>query len=233
MSFKTLEYISIDIETMHLTDDQIEFESQFLTHRKGTKDPEKIKAQILKKKADLVEMGAVKDSSTIASIGIHSDTINPHVVHHFPYHEELDHVEHTACKNEAEMLSTLTIFLDDKCTEETVIVVAGKGFDLPKIRLSSIKNRVKFPNCMMPGNNPVYDLLYMGGKYFMTGSSAQHNVSVSELLKRFGFDREGKIVSGGEIPIMISEGKYGEVITYNGLDALDNSLLYKAMTNRL
>lgn len=232
MSFKKYDFVSIDIETMNLTEDQILFESGFLSGRKGTKDPEKIKQQIENKINGLKEKGAVKNSSNIASIGIHTDNSRPVVIHQFPFTDDLDSVDHVPCCNEREMLLSLTNLLNSCCDDETEIVVAGKKFDLPKIMLASIRNRVNYPECFTPGRNKIYDLLYFGGKYFMVDNQAQYTVSVGELLKRFGFDREGKIVGGSEIPTMIENEQYKEVIIYNGLDVIDNTLLYKAMTNQ-
>lgn len=228
--FKKSLWVSIDIETRSLNEEQIEFEAQFLKAHPNTKDPAKIKDQIEKKKENLLTKGACTNSAEIACIGVHTPDEAPIVLHTFDFSRELYTVDHVSYKTTSEMLEAFSALLDELCDQETVLVVAGKKFDLPKIRLEMAKLDLKMPETLLPwSNNPVFDVLFYGGKYFMVEGDAQHNVGVDELLKRFGIRKKGKQVTGAEIPGMIERGEYEEVILYNADDALSNSLLYQKM----
>lgn len=228
--FKNSPWVSIDIETRNLNQEQIEFEAQFLKSHPNTKDPAKIKEQIKKKKENLLTKGSCTNSSEIACIGIHAPERALLVLHTFDFTKELNALSHVPYKSTSEMLEAFSVLLDELCDQETVLVVAGKKFDLPKIRLEMAKLDLKMPEALLPwSNNPVFDVIFYGGKYFMVEGDAQYNVGVDELLKRFGIRKEGKQITGAEVPDMIERGEFEEVILYNADDALSNSLLYKKM----
>ncbi len=235
MFFKKVPFISIDIETKNLTEKEIEFESQFLKPHPSTKDPKKIKAQLEEKKANLHSKGALTNTCEIASIAIHSIGASPVVIHTMDYQKELEEYNIVSIpeKTEAEMLNSFAQIFNDDCDEETVIVVAGKYFDLPKIRYACLKNRVPMAEAVKPGApNQIYDVLFMGGKYFMVGGGSSYSLSLDELCGRLGLDSGMKVISGKEVPGMIERGEFEEVIVYNALDAVKNSEAYLLMTGQ-
>lgn len=235
MFFKKVPFISIDIETKNLTKKEIEFESQFLKAHPSTKDPEKIAAQIATKTKALSTKGALTNTCEIASIAIHSAGTGPLVIHATGFDGDLDdyNVKAFSFLTEAEMLAEFTEIFNVSCDEETVIVVAGKYFDLPKIRYACLKNRVPMAEAVKPGApNQIYDVLFMGGKYFMVGGGSSYSLSLDELSERLGLNSGGKVISGKEVPGMIERGEFEEVIVYNALDAVKNSEAYLLMTGQ-
>lgn len=234
MFYKVYPYLSIDIETRNLTEEQIEFEAQFLKASANTKDPVKIEKQIADKKEKLKTHGALTDSCNIASIGIHVPGEVPIVIHTFDYEEDLSeefHVEHLPCKDEKEMMHTFYELVSSACDEETVLVVANRDFDFPRLRLKCIQNRVPIPGPLVPGaGNQTYDVTFMATRYFMKGK--KFSVSLDELCQRLGVATGEKAISGAEVPGMVDRGEFKEVIIYNGLDAVKNSECYEMMTGR-
>jgi len=228
--FSPLRFIAIDIETMNLNKDQIEFESQFIKHHPNTKDEAKRAMQIQAKKNDLIKKGALTNSALIGCIGIWSQGMNPLVLHIFDFAGELEGIDHAKYEDEATMLDEFSNVINEGCDEQTVIVVANAFFDLPKLRYAAaIRNKVAIPNAIKPYSpNPVYDVLHVAGKHFMCSSSAEYNLSLDDLAKHFGFGE--KAVSGKDIPDMISRGEYKEAITYNAIDALLTGRIYQGLT---
>lgn len=232
MIFKTLKFFSIDIETKNLNDKEVEFETQFLKHHPSTKDPAKQKLQIEEKAQKLRTRGALTNTCEIASIAFYTDSTRPIV---FNTLKDIDLEEYGMkghyYETEAEMLAAFTEFVNETCDEETVIVVANRDFDLPKIRYACIKNRIQMPEIMRPeAENRIYDVLFMGSKYFMIGNT--FSVGLDEISERLGVGTGGKAVSGKEVPGMIERGEFTEVLVYNGLDAIKTTECYLLMTGR-
>lgn len=232
--FKRINAVSIDIETMNLDANEIELESRFLKAHPSTKDPDKIKAQIKAKKEQLKTKGALKDSAQIACIGLHMHGQPPVVIHSVGSKYDLVDefgIETSFVNSEKEMMHEFTAIMNSICDNETEIVVAGKYFDIPKIRLAAVRNGVALPGFLLPlTSNPIYDVLYIGGKYFLVGNKRQHDIGLDELCKRLGIDTGGKVIAGAEVPGMIERGEYKEVIIYCAMDAVKNTECYRKMT---
>ena len=231
---KRINAISIDIETMNLDADEISLESKFLKGHPNTKDADKIKAQIQKKKEDLKIKGAVKDSCKISCIGLHMHGQAPVVIHTIGEQYNLleDYgIESYFVASEQEMLEEFRAIMDNICDDETEIVVAGKYFDIPKLRLAAVRNGVKSPKSIIPmAGNRIYDVLYVGGKYFLVGNKRHNDLGLDELCERLGVETGGKVICGSEVPRMIEDGECKEVVIYNALDAVKNTECYRKMT---
>jgi hypothetical protein len=230
----TLDFISIDIETRNLKDDQIAFESDFLKSHPNTKDETKKESQIAAKKNALVARGALTNSCEIACIGIYTSFDESVVLHTFDYVKEVSaKTKHIGYSSESEMLKAFCDMLDNRCDEETEIVVANAGFDLPKLRLAAIRCCCKIPNIFLPqAMNSVFDVLSVAKKYFLVSSST-YAYSLAEVGCRFGLMDKDKIISGSEIPGMIDKEEFEKVILYNGIDAMIAGKLYMMMTGRI
>lgn len=231
---KKFPFVSVDIETRNLTPEQIELASCFVKHHPSTKDEAKKAAQIEAKKAALVEKGALNDASEIACISIWTASEPaPIVLHTFPFGEEIKGIAHAQYATEKDMLKAFAEMMNDACDEQTEVVVANAGFDLPRLRYAAaIRNRVAVPEIIKPRSvNPIYDVLHMAGKYFLVGNGAEFGLSLDALAKHCQIIT-GKVVSGKEIPDMIDRGEYETVITYNAIDALVTGKIYQILTGK-
>lgn len=236
MSFaiKKFPFISVDIETRNLTPEQIELASSFVKPHPSTKDETKKAAQIEAKKAALVDKGALNDASEIACIGFWTvSEVAPIVLHTFPFDKQIEGVAHAQYATEKAMLEAYCEMMNDACDEQTEVVVANAGFDLPRLRYAAaIRNRVAIPEIIKPRSvNSIYDVLHMAGKYFLVGNGAEFGLSLDNLAKHCKIIT-GKVVSGKEIPGMIDRGEYETVITYNAIDALVTGKIYQMMTGK-
>lgn len=234
MRMKKFPFISLDIETRNLNAAQAEFAAQFLKHHPNTKDEAKRAAQIATKKAALSDRGALNDASEVACIGFWSPSEPaPIVLHTFPFGEKLGGIAHVQYAIEKDMLEAFAEMMNDACDEQTEVVVANAGFDLPRLRYAAaIRNRVAVPEIITPRSvNPIYDVLHMAGKYFLVGGGAEFSLSLDDLAKHCRIVT-GKVVSGAEVPGMIEREEYEEVITYNAVDALVTGKAYQILTGR-
>jgi hypothetical protein len=234
MIFRKYPFIALDIETRNLTAAQAEFAAQFLKHHPNTKDEAKRAAQIAAKKAALSGRGALNDASEVACVGFWSPSEPaPIVLHTFPFGEEIEGIAHAQYATEKKMLEALAEMMNDACDEQTEVVVANAGFDLPRLRYAAaIRNRVAVPEIIKPRSvNPIYDVLHMAGKYFLVGGGAEFSLSLDDLAKHCRITT-GKVVSGAEVPGMIDREEYEEVITYNAVDALLTGRAYQILTGR-
>jgi hypothetical protein len=228
-----LKFISIDIETRNLTNEQVEFECRFLKHAANTKDPAKQEAQIAAKKDALKTRGALSNSAEIACIGLFTIGIDPIVLHTLACKDRFDHgFTQELYGSEESMLHDFASILDTMCDDKTVIVVANKEFDLPKLRYAfAIRNKMQLPDILKPyAPNEVYDVLHVASKYFMIGSQP-YQLSLDELSSRLGISN-GKIISGAEVPGMIDRGEHEAVILYNHLDAVITGQAYLILTGQ-
>ena len=96
-----------------------------------------------------------------------------------------------------------------------------------------MKNYMAPAKRLKPGAlNPVFDVTRIAGKYFLVNGSAEYNLSLDELIRRLGFSREGKAVSGAEVPGMIERGEFEDVIYYSAMDSIDAGRAYLAMAGK-
>lgn len=233
MRMKKFPFVPVDIETRNLTPNQFEQASLFVKPHPSTKDEAKKAAQIEAKKAALVDKGALNDASEIACIGFLASEVSPIVMHTFPFDKQIEGVLHVQYNTEKDMLEAFSEMMNDSCDEQTEVVVANAGFDLPRLRYAAaIRNQVAIPEIIKPRSvNPIYDVLYMAGKYFLVGNGAEFTLSLDDLAKHCKIIT-GKVVSGKEIPHLIDRGEYETVITYNAIDALVTGEIYKMMTGK-
>jgi hypothetical protein len=234
--YEPLKHLTLDIETMNATPEGVDFEAQFLKAAANTKDPEKQAAQVATKRSKLTEKSALSPSAPIACVGLYAPELGePKVIHWMPCSEPIDGVDHAkAGDNEREMLIALRELLNLWCDDATEIVGANVGFDLPKLRYAYARNGLKLPEILKPRSpNPVYDVLYIFGKYFLPGNGAEFNISLDECLKRLGILGEGKTVTGAAVPGMIERGEYRDVIEYNALDVVATDRAYLILTSQV
>lgn len=230
---KASPYVVIDIETRNLTPEMVEFEAQFLKAHAGTKDEVKKEEQIRKKKEALLTRGALAESADIACIGFYIQGMQPVILHTFPYTGVIDGVECQSYTSVYKMLPVFSEYLDVLCDETTEIVVARAGFDLPKLRFAYARNRVKMPSILSPKScNPVFDVLHVFGRYFMVSSSAEYQVGLDEVTARLGIEGGNKIITGADVPGMIDQGNYEEVLIYNSIDVMKTCRAYLVLTGQ-
>jgi len=229
---RKLPYIVIDIETRNLSQTGRELASSLVKPHPSTKDEAKRAAQVQAKVSSLEEKGALSDIAEIACIGIYSDSITPTVLHTFDFEGAIEGVDHGKYADEKTMLSDFCGIINEGCDENTEIVVANAGFDLPKIRYAAaIRNKTKIPDILMPrSSNSVFDILHIAGKYFLVNKSDKYSLSLDDLAKHLGY--EGKRASGAEVPNLIDSGEFETVITYNVVDLLLTNMAYKVMSCR-
>ncbi len=225
-------HVTIDIETLNLSDDELELEFNLVKPNANIKDPQKKEKNINDKKRKIREKSALQDHAKLGCIGCKAgQTVYCFTSFGKMDKKEIEALEHAGIlvqQHEAEkdMLQAFNGWIDSETNEETeVVTFNGYGFDLPKIRLASARNSVQIPEVLLPGQ-PGKDLMFYYSKYFSTGKSPF--VSLSEVCIRLGICK-GKIGSGKLFPRMIEDCEYIEAIIYNALDCILTDKVYRRL----
>lgn len=137
-------------------------------------------------------------------------------------------------KNEREMLSLIRAWLDMIAGPETRIVNHNLfGFDLPKLRGAFVRHRIPLPLCLKPRDDgskqPAFDTMQRFRDYSVEYRDSPF-VSLDVACQSFGIARPKEHVSGADVPRLVREGRYAEVIVYSAVDAASTYELYRLMT---
>jgi DNA polymerase elongation subunit (family B) len=233
-----VKYIVLDIETMDASDASIELEQRFLKPNGNIKDEAKKEKNLREKAEALREKAALLDSSPIACVGIKAPTgIFSFCQFPFSFQEQVLFLQSgilcTTAQNEKEMLTSLQTFLNSQTTEETqVVTFNGKAFDLPKLRFRYAKSGFTLPEILKPGaRNRQTDVMLLYSRYFTIKSNPY--ISLDEVAQQLGILEGGKVFSGAEVPEMLKDGKYTEVMLYNIIDSLLTERAYLMMSSQV
>lgn len=135
---------------------------------------------------------------------------------------------------EREMLTLIKAWLDLVAGPETRLVNHNLfGFDLPKLRGAFVRHRIPQPLCLKPRDDgsrqPAFDTMRQFKDY-----SVEHRdslfVSLDVACQAFGIARPKEHISGADVPRLVREGRYAEVIVYSAVDAAATDELYRLMT---
>jgi len=240
-------YFCLDVETMAPPADVMtRLEKEFLAEWEpggNLKDPEKIEA---KRQADLEkfrEKAALLDEAPIAMVGVmlEAETFLLHGVKTakakwFGRRENNVLIEGFA--GEKALMEAVITVLDEKVTRDAV----GVGhncyrFDLPKIRLACIRNRLKLPESLRvllvdgEDRQKFTDTMHVFCRYF--ARNGEIFVSQDVMLGRLGIESLLRgVADGSDVPGLLAAGKINEVATKLLADLVGVRDAFLKMTGR-
>lgn len=132
------------------------------------------------------------------------------------------------------MLVVLRKHLNEMSNADTVISGFNiLGFDLPKLRIAYIRNRIALPEILKPRlhpddkKQPVIDLMKVFLSYFTSDQRGKIMISLREVAHRFGLPEYKDMIDGSMIPDLIEKGEIKKVVNYNSVDVIAEEKLLK------
>lgn len=230
-----MRYIVLDIETRDADEASLALETSVLKPNGNIKRADSKRKNLEEKAAALREKAALLDSSPVACLALKSET-EIFAFCDFPFSPDEQAafgragIGCMAAPNEAQMLISLRSFMNARCDADTEIVTFnGRGFDLPKLRFRYARNGLALPEVLKPRQNRHTDVMLLYSGYFTIKNTPF--VSLGEVVAFLGIAK-GKVFDGAQVPAMIAEGKYGEVLLYNILDTLLTERVYLMLTSQ-
>ncbi len=223
--------ITLDAETCHVDEKTLTNEIERWRPPSNAKDEEKSREKYAEKIRD---KDALLDSSPIGCVAIKTSRVLRvfNGVDNKPY--KLSRGEVISCGTEAKMLFALRTHLNELSTEETVLNGFNiLGFDLPKLRIAYIRNRLSLPDILKPRvhpddkKQPVIDLMQLFLKYFTSDQRGKPMISLREVAYRFGLPSYKELIDGAMIPDLFAKGEIKKVLNYNSVDVICEEKLLK------
>lgn len=249
-------HFAFDLETGDAREDDIELACALVKPASNIKDPEKVQENLATKRAKIAEKAALMDAAPIASAAFVTEAEKVIFYHRgYPWGKftpvkAIKGFGGTlVCeKDERGMLLVLRDWMDarsvlfDKEEQATLKKRKGSilichnlfGFDLPKLRLAYIRNELRLPEILDPEaverGAEYYDTMKHFLRYFTTENAGDQFISVEAVGARLGLPQYKAHMSGADVPKAVREGKALDVLTYNGLDALEHYAFFRSMT---
>ena len=187
--------------------------------------------------AKIRERSALLDSAPVVCIGVQTqyDTMV------FNGMDSVDMrskgVRCLSCGNERDMLIAFRRWVEIYTNEETVIVGQNvKGFDLPKLRSAFMRQRLKLPAILAPRLGAEQTQSVVDTAYLFKSFSIEHRddfcPSLDTICASLGVPMPKSVVSGAEVPRMVREGRYEEVLVYNAIDVAATARAYLLMSGQ-
>lgn len=235
-------HMCIDIETGDAPKEAIDIAIQFWKAPSNMKNEEGIAERRKMAEAKMEEKSALLDGAPIACLAVQTET-KAAIFSSIKSKKPVDKIamdnppDIFTYKTEREMLIGMREWFDARTTPGTI--VSGFNifnFDLPKIRIAYVRNRINLPKVFQPevknAGVEFYDVMKNFLKSFTTEKSGDRYISLEEVEARLGLPSYKDRVSGAEVPRMVAQGKAKEVMTYCLLDALSTYYAFLAMTSQ-
>lgn len=234
------EYIVLDIETIAGRPEDAEAQFRAEWRPAATWKAETVAKRYEEARIRYEERGGLIDTSPIACAAmlIATPGMPPQRI---CYHAMAQHEPRTAGGTSAvivgfpsqhEFLAATAAALDRLAGPDTVL--AGHhvlGFDLPRLRLALVRERISLPTCLVPGEQPVYDTMRRYWSGFATrGDSLM--ISLVELADRLGVQSCKDLADGSDVQGMYERGEWETICTYCLLDVETEAECFRRMTGR-
>ncbi len=230
-------YIVFDIETGFADQSAIDVMVAKFKPPSNIKDPDKIEVRRNAFAEEAKQKSALTDSAPIMSVAIKSSCGFESCIHWIDGDDAHEVVYPVfSVRSEYELLSAFSEAMQEVIRPETYL--AGHnviGFDIPKIRNRMIKLGMRLPPFLMPKIDyqdkvqPVCDTM-TNARYFSQEYSSERFVSFANLADSLGVKHHKERLSGAEIPMMIEQGKAGQVVAYNIDDVIAEEKVLLKMT---
>jgi len=223
------QHVTIDVETIQGTPD----EAEDYVRRTFTADLRWTAATIGERYKQAVEAAkekrALLDTAPIISVSLRTES-DCRLIHWMPL--DVPAIAGVPLERMPDLRSMLLRVRDylDCCGPDTVIVGHNvTGFDLPKLRLAMIRNRIRLPAVLADPDQPVYDTMRMW-TYFSVDK--RQFVSLNEALELAGLPSHKGQLSGADVPSLYQAGQFETIALYAICDVLAEDSLYLWMTGR-
>lgn len=136
------------------------------------------------------------------------------------------------CSDERGLLVALRMIIDCSASPDTVITGHHiAGFDLPKLRVSYVRQRLALPAALANCNQPVLDTMRQIN-YFSAECSGERFVSLDTVARVLGIPQPKQVITGADCPRLHRDGRIAEILTYCCLDVATTERAYLLMTGQ-
>jgi hypothetical protein len=246
LGIKAYTYCVVDLETRNCAADVIarvvEKKMADWNPPANYKDPIKIAALREEVRATAGDKSACWDEAPIATIGLKSDT-EFRLLHTLRVEAPrlVSGATVQGFDTEADMLKAFRALVNvawvlpdapanslDPMSPTQIVGHNIAGFDLPKLRLRSIANKLQLPRGLI-ADLPVYDTMRRWGRFSRDQSPF---VPLADVVDALGIPAHKHIMSGAQVPESIAAGRFDEVIDYALLDLLAEEQAFLMMTGQ-
>jgi len=234
-------HLVLDIETRKAPKEQIELSQRFWKPPSNVKDPKKLAARKKQGLAKLEEEAALLDGAPIGCIAFKTESEGA-IFYWGKPKTAFTSIPKVPAKvfgfaDEREMLIGIREWTDARAMATTIIVGFNIiNFDLPKLRIAYLRNRLRLPLLFMPDARAVgvevYDVMLKHCRFFSTENAGERYVKLEEVVARLGLPEYKGIVTGREVPDLLAKGHIKEVASYNWLDVASIYWVFLAQTGQ-
>lgn len=229
-------WIVLDIETGNAPNEFIEAKIADWTPPGNVTKPETIAAKRQEAAAKIKEKSALLDAAPILCVAI--NTPLQKIIFN-----GMDDKQHSiegwrveSFGDEHQMLLGLREWLDTEADPYTTLVGHNlRGFDLPKMRIAYLRNRLRLPFTLSISNDeqhqPTADTMQLYSRKFAVESNGQPFVSLDKMAAAFGLPRPKSSISGSDVPAMHERGEHLPILTYCAIDAATTAAAWELMTS--
>ncbi len=190
--------VCLDIETANADKKSIEDEISRWKPAGNTKDEDKIQAARVKFTEKTKEKSALLDASPIACVSVRTDRIGVVFNGMDKKKYSVEHNDVISSGNEKKMLIDFREWLDTITDDKTVLIGFNiYGFDLPRLRASFMRHRLKLPQVLTPhvlddDKQPIIDVMRMflkgftadcAGDFYISGNGMSLGWAVSSMYR--------------------------------------------------
>lgn len=218
------EFVALDIETGNADEDAIKAACDRWTPPPNMVDEAKINAKREEAHARIREKSALLDAAPIVCVSVRTEKVGLIFSALDKKKYSIKGVEILSVGDERTMLVDLRTWLDASTFEKSVLVGFNiLSFDIPKLRTAYVRNRLRLPKVLGPkfmeDRQPVIDLMRQF-KHFSPECNNDFFVSFAEVSDRFGMTDYKSTISGADIPRLVAEKKFKDVLTYSAIEGL-------------
>ena len=236
-----IQHLCLDIENADAPKEVVDMVAGFYKPPPTYKNAKKIAAHEKASAKKLETKSALLDGAPISVLGVVTES-SATIFHSIHSKKKILSIKDIPAEifyfaSERELLGAFREFSDPRYIPSTVIIGHNiKKYDLPKIRVGYVRNRLALPKIFTPAaledGVRVFDTMDSFLRYFTAERAGQKFISQEEMVARLGLPGHKNRLSGAEIPGLIAQGKVEEVCAYNYLDCAEAYASYLAMTGQ-
>jgi hypothetical protein len=232
-------WICLDIETANASASDIEAAIAAWKPPGNCSRSETIETKRQEYAARMHERAALMDMSPIICCSMICKTSQEKILFHcfpngFVNESIIDGWKWIHGRTEMEMLIMMRSWLDSLPEDPVIVGHNVKAFDLPKIRQSYIRNRLKLPDLLSVQLDYIVDVMDTMQliRSFSMELRDERFISLDQVARIMGIERPKKLLSGADIPKLYSAGNYQEIGTYCAIDCVTTACAFTLMTNQ-
>jgi hypothetical protein len=224
------QHLTLDIETMAGDPCEAEAALRRSFSPNPSWKPATIGERYLQALADKQSKLALLDTSPILSVALRTES-DCRLLHWMPLDaDEVSGVPLERFQDERAMLAKAAEYLAILGPESVLVGHNLRHFDLPRLRLAMVRQRITLPPCLACIDHPTYDTMTLW-RYFTL--EERPFVSLDQCLELAGLASHKSAISGQDVGRLIDSQQWRTIAAYAIADVLAQDMLYLVMTGQI